>query len=516
MLKIFLRFFILCLLCTIIISYLLIKIYHAFEDKITSQFVDVGNNPKYQLLTEYLKKYPENEWPSIVNQIQPKNASTIHILSFKDIQLTQAEMEQLIKGNLVYKTDFFDKYHPNVIYKRIDQSNFVIEDWVTFTTTERIQRFVGWYPVLFQLHLNQLPKSEWRQYLSTFAKNWVIPVSIQNIASTDLTDDQKQTLLKEKWFYNKISNSEETIYAILNNNDIIKFGPIHYSAIAVYEIYFIFFSALIIIELLIFILALFYIRSIEKLKKMANEYSQGNFDSKIQIERSSSLFSLYENLKNMGHQIKTLLSSHKELTDHISHDLLTPISRMQFALESIKNNKNEDTLKAKIADLNEDILELEMMVKEILNFSMLDRKQIIAFKQLNLNSIVQIAVNKFIKSGSTKKVITDITSKPTMVFANRESVLRVLHNLLQNADKFAKTTIKISLTPKQIIVEDDGDGILDVDKEIVFQPFYKKTEKDKGYGLGLAIIKKIINQIDWQIWIENSNMGGAKFIIQFK
>lgn len=516
MLKIFLRFFVLCLLFTIIISYLLIMIYHALEDKITSQFVDVGNNPKYQLLIEYLEKNPENDWPSIVNKIQPKNASTIHILAIKDIHLNQAELDQLMKGNLVYKTDFFDKYHPNVIYKRIDQSNFVIKDWLTFTTTERIQRFVGWYPVLFQLHLSQIPKSEWQKYLSTFAKNWVIPVSIQNITSTDLTDDQKKLLLKEKWFYNKISKSEEVIYAILNNNDIIKFGPIHYSAMAVYEIYFIFFSALIIIELIIFILAFFYIRSIEKLKKIANEYSQGNFDSKIQIGKSSSLFSLYENLKNMGHQIKTLLASHKELTDHISHDLLTPISRMQFALESIKNNTNKDELKAKIADLNEDILELEMMVKDILNSSMLDRNQMIAFKQLNLKNIVQIAVNKFIKSGSTKKMITDITNKRTLAFANRESVLRVLHNLFQNADKFAKSTIKISLTPNQIIVEDDGSGILDSDKEIVFQPFYKKTEKAKGYGLGLAIVKKIINQLDWQIWIKDSNMGGAKFIIKFK
>ena len=516
--KLLFRFFILCLLCTVIISFAIFKIYNKFDAEITSHYVAITTDEKYNLLTEYLKQYPENQWQIAIKKIQPKNSSTINILSIDQLPLTIFQIEKLKKGQVIYESDYPDKYHPAVIYTRINHTNYVFQEFYDFTRTDRMQRYVGWLPVLLKLTLNKLPREEWQNYLNKLSLSSGIPLNILTINTTNLDISQRKKLLNNKWLYISPNEEYETIYTIFNQNEILKLGPLKHPAIDTYETYFVFICALIVIEFFIFIIAILFLLSLEKLKKLAHAYSHGHFDNDVKISGASSLYSLYEDLKSMGQRIKKLLSSHKELTNHVSHELRTPISRLRFSLELLKESATKEEIVMRVTGMEEDICELEELVGEILTFSLLDRNQLLTLTPINLKSVLEQAISKLTRSVTTKEIITYFANENVLVSANKKGLLSVLQNLLHNANRFAKSRIVVSLTHNQIIIEDNGPGIADEDKENVFKPFFRADEismQDTGYGLGLAIVKKIINQMGWEIWIEDSDLGGAKFIINY-
>ena len=98
---------------------------------------------------------------------------------------------------------------------------------------------------------------------------------------------------------------------------------------------------------------------------------------------------------------------------------------------------------------------------------------------------------------------------------------RVFQNLIGNALKYATTQVKVTLLAEQqwilFIVEDDGAGIAQIDRESIFKPFTRldksRDKKTGGFGLGLAIVCKIVSWHQGECKVEDSELGGAKFII---
>ena len=94
-------------------------------------------------------------------------------------------------------------------------------------------------------------------------------------------------------------------------------------------------------------------------------------------------------------------------------------------------------------------------------------------------------------------------------------------NIIGNALKFAKQTVLIEMTKGknriEISVSDDGPGIPNEERDIVFQPFYRidkgRTRNTGGVGLGLAIARLVVTKMSGEIHIESSESGGAKFVL---
>lgn len=227
----------------------------------------------------------------------------------------------------------------------------------------------------------------------------------------------------------------------------------------------------------------------------------------------------------MGRRINNLMLSHKDLINSVSHELRTPISRIRFSLELLKEAKNDNDIKNRTSAMEEDILELESLVSEILGYAQLDRAEsIIEFNKIKIKKILCAVTNQFIKSFPEKNIIVNLSKEidNVTISANEKYIIRALLNLLQNAGKFANSTVKISfstLKPNyyQIRIEDDGPGIPIQDRQRIFEPFVRlkqqPKETDEGFGFGLAITKKIIEQHGWKISVKDSDMGGARMII---
>ncbi len=378
--------------------------------------------------------------------------------------------------------------------------------------------------------MQSIPPERWASYTKKLSEQYGFNVELLDVNQLKLSDDQKKQLIENDWVVSLPKSSDqiiERLYAPIGKQKVLQFGPMQYIFIGVYAKYFIFTAALVAIEFIIFILALLFFRTLEKLKILADDYSKGNFDSTVQISSTSILYSLFSDLKSMGKKIKSLITSHKELTHAVSHELRTPLSRLRFSVELASQSSDINEIKNRLNSVENDVEELEKLISEMLNYAKLNQPiPQLKFEKIELSQLILSAIEKFKKSENNIRFITNISLKDKHYFvnANRAYIERCLQNLLQNAEKFARSTIEVTLKKGnegyyQLSIEDDGPGIPIEDRTRIFEPFVQLSNQIKnssaGFGLGLAIVKKIIDIHYWNIQVADSKMGGTKIILFF-
>lgn len=114
-----------------------------------------------------------------------------------------------------------------------------------------------------------------------------------------------------------------------------------------------------------------------------------------------------------------------------------------------------------------------------------------------------------------KKIELRVYGNPVIYIDERE-LHSGISNIIKNAIEWAKSTVILKAYEKDgnliIEIEDDGEGIKEEDREKIFEPFY--TKRKSGTGLGLAIAKRVFVENGGNITVEESDLGGAKFLIQ--
>jgi len=523
MLKLVLRFFVICIILTVVVSFLILKIQSVIEEKNALGNFKLITQGVFYSLDEILKKYPEEKWQSIINKMRPENSGLIKVIPISSLPLDPKSIDE-IKHNqilLIYE----EKENSKKVYKKINDSYFAYEYIIDYNDIEEANRIFGWAPFLVNESLKHTPQNQWPSLLETLSKQYGYPVLFLTMDQANLNQNERDTLKKNQWVMqlpNKTDDSIQILYVPSLNYQVLKFGPIYLPYIGVYQKYILFVFTLLFVEIIIFIIALLFSYSLDKLNQLANEYGKGNFDNKVQLNSASILYPLFNHLKIMGQHINHLIASHKELTNTVSHEIRTPISRLRISLELLRESKSFYQVIERSDSMEEDIQELEGLVSEILTYAQLDRYDLtLEKKRLSLNDLIDQAIHQLEKSGLKNK-LKMIKSETIYADVNARYFLRAILNLLQNADRFAKLIIIITLTKInekycQLIIEDDGPGIAEEDKEKVFQPFIQlkvnQALDHKNYGFGLAITQKIIVQHYWKIMLEDSSSGGARFVI---
>lgn len=253
------------------------------------------------------------------------------------------------------------------------------------------------------------------------------------------------------------------------------------------------------------------IKSILALADSMDKFGQGVLKGKnfkpsgaLEIRKAGLAF-----LK-MRTRIEKQITKRTTMLAMISHDLRTPLTRMKLQLELMEESEETTGLK-------QDILTMQQMINSYLDFAKGESTE--EFEEILLLPWMEKFLNKwshvnieFIKPANLDKVLI----KPN-------SFERALSNLIGNAIKYG-TKIKISLKDNSstvaIIIEDNGIGIDDTEKHLVFKPFYRsdkarQLDNASNVGLGLAITKEIINNHKGFIYLEDSkDLGGLSVRIE--
>jgi two-component system OmpR family sensor kinase len=260
-------------------------------------------------------------------------------------------------------------------------------------------------------------------------------------------------------------------------------------------------------------------RDLNRLEKQTRFVGKDGAAPLVELRRGSHVQMLADAFNSMSIRIKELLASRKEMTYAISHELRTPLARMKFALEMAAETQDSQHMRQQLLSVREDVDALDKFVNELLTYASFDQSNqnlemdegdFFAFCQ----SIVAVHQNENIK------VEIAAADEKYEVQCDWQLMERVLTNLLQNALRYARSQIQVRLERNAeqfiVIVDDDGPGIQPAEREKAFQSFVRLeggARVTKGYGLGLAIVKRILQWHRGNVHIEDSPLGGARFVV---
>jgi len=242
-------------------------------------------------------------------------------------------------------------------------------------------------------------------------------------------------------------------------------------------------------------------RPITRLAKAAEKFGKGEEIEEFKPSGAAEIRQAGYEFDKMRKRIIRHLNQRSEMLSGISHDLRTPLTRMKLQLTFIKDQVLANKL-------SEDILEMEKMLNEYLQFtssSYLEKDE-----RFNLSELLFRVIDKYNNENIKKNLA------PKIYFNGRKNLIqRCINNLIDNAIKYADE-VKVELIKKDenlfIKIDDDGPGIPEEEYENVFKPFYKIDKGRAGakssVGLGLSIASDIIRSHGGNIKLERSKMNG--------
>lgn len=252
-----------------------------------------------------------------------------------------------------------------------------------------------------------------------------------------------------------------------------------------------------------------------RLESAAQRFGEGHLTERLHFNNGSSFERLGVAFNQMADNINALIASKKQLIDGIAHELRTPLVRLRYRLEMSENLTPPES-----QALNRDIGQLEALIEELLTYARLDRPQNeLMLTEPDLPALL-LAHLQDVQSVNPERAVNLLTCVIGDYGAlDMRLMSRVLDNLLNNALRYSRTTVQVSLlldgSQATLIVEDDGPGIEADARERIFEPFVRlDPSRDRatgGCGLGLAIVHSIALAMGGSVVCDESELGGAKF-----
>lgn len=268
-------------------------------------------------------------------------------------------------------------------------------------------------------------------------------------------------------------------------------------------------------------------RDIQTLSKVTEDFGAGRLSVRANLPSNANIYPLAAQINEMAARIEQLLGTHKNLLHSVSHELRTPIARLEFALEILQNSANDVKSQDRINAMQGDLGELNTLVSELLNMAKLDQQHSpLQLSLIHAESLLERCVNQLPPYPAQLQVHRFVQAQVPDIYGDPRLLPRAIVNLLKNALKYAHKEIRLSIVQDadrsyagvwRISVEDDGPGIPLGERARVFEAFYRlDRSRDRatgGFGLGLSIVKQIVELHHGRIEIRDSELGGAKFVI---
>lgn len=272
-------------------------------------------------------------------------------------------------------------------------------------------------------------------------------------------------------------------------------------------------------------------RDLKKIEQKILENDVLGVPVEVTLSRHSPMFSLANAYNKMSQRLHVAMSSQKEMTSAISHELRTPLARMKFSLEVAKNKINllpeVDNAIQNIESAKKDIHEMEALIRTLLNYATFEHGHSINKSNGDLAALMS---EKIILLNKTNNITINFHTCGDVhnMYCDWRLMDIVITNLLANALRYAHQQVFITLSKLRknngifehmIIVEDDGIGVAKGDRDTIFNPFvrlyYDAKKSSSGFGLGLALVKRIMEWHSGEVFADDSELGGARFVVRW-
>ncbi|MCW8876244.1 MAG: ATP-binding protein [Kangiellaceae bacterium] len=264
-------------------------------------------------------------------------------------------------------------------------------------------------------------------------------------------------------------------------------------------------------------------RHVFNLAKVSKQFGEGDFKSRADENAPYPLDHLAKAFNRMSQEITQLIKEQEVMTGAVSHELRTPMANLRFALDMTRNIDNVKALREHIEEMDQDIESMEKLIDELLTYARMKRS---ADFETAEPAELEPELSKAVRQIEKLRDDINITVKPSLKVSHpifKRDFQRALLNILRNAQKYANSKIEIVIEQSPdnltIHIDDDGPGIPLEQREDIFIPFKRldqsRSKESGGYGLGLAIVERIVAKHKGKVTIDTSPLGGARFSFIF-
>ena len=251
------------------------------------------------------------------------------------------------------------------------------------------------------------------------------------------------------------------------------------------------------------------VRSISNIAIAADKFGNGLAEEKFQPSGAAEVRKVGRSFIEMRNRINKQIELRTEMLAGVSHDLKTPLTRIKLQLAMMEQSKI-------IKELEEDIVEMEKMIQGYLDFA--KGKERVIDTAVNISDLLRSIIAGY---RHQHKVIDLKTKNGFILHINSNSFRRVVANIIDNALRYGtKLEINVSTLNNKLLImfDDDGPGIVEKERKLVFKPFYKidssRHLESGNTGLGLTIAKDIIVSYGGEILLGDSPLGGLSVLIK--
>ncbi|HIT90620.1 MAG TPA: HAMP domain-containing histidine kinase [Candidatus Merdenecus merdavium] len=265
------------------------------------------------------------------------------------------------------------------------------------------------------------------------------------------------------------------------------------------------------------------LRPLHRLIEATKEVASGNFDVEIDIENSKELNRLALSFNEMTKELSNIEALRNDFVGNISHEFKTPVVSIRGFANRLKSNTLSEEQRNEYLDII--ISETERLSRLSSNILYLSNLETLDMEPKNISFSLDEQIRKSIlllePYFEKKQLELDINMESISIRSNEEMISHLWGNLLENAIKFSPkgATITITLQSKgkyaEVSISDEGIGMDAEVKKHIFDKFYQgdNSRVTEGSGLGLSLVKKILQLNGGKISVESEPNKGSRFIV---
>ncbi|MDH5365440.1 MAG: tetratricopeptide repeat-containing sensor histidine kinase [Cyclobacteriaceae bacterium] len=248
------------------------------------------------------------------------------------------------------------------------------------------------------------------------------------------------------------------------------------------------------------------------------------------LSNNKSLKKQKTEIEKQNIRLRELINEKEHLMHILAHDLRSPLNQIEGLVKiiSFENELLSDQQLESIKMINRSTLHSKELLSKILSVRSIDSAKLnLKMEEVDIKCIISDVVKGFEIAANNKNIKVKIKiqdDESLTVMADKNYTHQVIDNLISNAIKFSPLNHKIDVSLNRIDnkirieVIDQGPGITEKDKEVLFDKYQKLSTQPTGgeisTGLGLSIVKKYVDIMNGKVWYEDNTNKGAKFIVE--
>lgn len=250
-------------------------------------------------------------------------------------------------------------------------------------------------------------------------------------------------------------------------------------------------------------------------------FGRGELSTRAAEDASDAVGRVGMAFNKMAHEIQRLIAAQQTLSQMVSHELRTPLQRLYFALERVRTATCVEQRQAALRQAERDMSDLNELIEELLTYVRLQSELPLRCNALDIQVLATHEIQAQSALADTIPIDLVVATREALpsVFANERLLRRAMRNLIENSWRHAASRVEVSLTGEagqlRIDVEDDGPGVPFGERARIFEPFHRAEREPlrgpPGCGLGLAIVRRIVERHEGAIAVDDSRLGGARF-----